>query len=288
MIKRSQIYLSTIAPDSASAAREQGFGLEIAEYCTAYNMDDHFKETDLSVREKLTDISRRVFHGPFNELFPCAIDPLARKLAAYRYRQAIALANQYGAEKIVIHGGYNPKIYYPCWYTEQSILFWKEFLKTLDGTPLPGNVPLSGNTPLNPDITSDRPVFPVICLENVLEEEPGMLLDIVRGVGDPRLRLCLDVGHVNAYSSIPVSQWLESMAPWLSHFHLHNNTGEYDAHQSLDDGSIDMAEFFRKADVLYPQATYTLEVMEAAPSVCWMNETLALDDKEKKTHGNRT
>lgn len=272
MIKRSQIYLSTIAPDSASAAREQGFGLEIAEYCTAYNMDDYFKETDFSVREKLTGISRRVFHGPFNELFPCAIDPLARKLAAYRYRQAMALANQYGAEKIVIHGGYNPKIYYPCWYTEQSILFWKEFLAEFDTTPLPGNVPSTQN------LASDRPLSPIICLENVLEEEPGMLLDIVRGVDDPRLRLCLDVGHVNAYSSIPVSQWLESMAPWLSHFHLHNNTGEYDAHQSLDDGSIDMAEFFRNADVLCPQATYTLEVMEAAPSVRWMNAALTLAD----------
>lgn len=243
-MKQKQIYLSTIAADSDTIARQNGLGLEIAEYCTAYNMDEHFAGTDASVRGKLEGIQNRILHAPFNELFPCAIDPLARKLAAHRYRQAIALAKAYGAEKLVIHGGYNPKIYYPCWYTEQSILFWKEFL-----TEDPGLI---------------------ICLENVLEETPDLLLEIVKGVDDPRLRICLDVGHVNTYSPVPVSDWLNEFAPWISHFHLHNNSGEYDAHNSLYDGTIDMAWLLKEADQLCPEATYTLEVMEAAPSVHWL------------------
>ena len=32
-------YLSTIAPDAAAVARENKLGLEIADYCTAWNMD---------------------------------------------------------------------------------------------------------------------------------------------------------------------------------------------------------------------------------------------------------
>ena len=37
-MKREKIYLSTIATDAVRVAREHGFGLEIAEYCTAWNM----------------------------------------------------------------------------------------------------------------------------------------------------------------------------------------------------------------------------------------------------------
>ena len=245
-MKKENIYLSTIAADAAKVAKEYGFGLEIAEYCTAWNMDDKFPETDAMVREKLTGIRKSVFHGPFNELFPCAIDPKARALAAYRYRQAIRLAKEYGAEKIVIHGGYNPQIYYPVWYVEQSVLFWKDFLKEDPGVE--------------------------IVLENVLEETPDMLLEIVKGVDDKRLRLCLDVGHVNAYSKVPALDWLEVCAAYLSHFHLHNNDGSWDTHSVLNCGSIPMRELLARAEILCPNATFTLEVMDAAPSVRWLLE----------------
>lgn len=240
-------YISTIAPDAQSMARQNGLGLEIAEYCTAYNMDENFTETDSVVKQKLQGIPNRVLHAPFNELFPCAIDPKARELAAYRYRQAIDLACAYGAEKIVIHGGYNPRIYYPCWYTEQSVIFWNDFLKEI-----PGGIQ--------------------ICLENVLEEEPDMLLDIIREVDDPRLQMCLDVGHVNTYSQIPVMQWLENCAPYSSHFHIHNNDGNCDVHGNLPDGTIPMKELLDSIALLCPKSTLTLEVLEAEPSIRYLME----------------
>lgn len=235
-MENHRFYLSTIAADAAGTARQYALGLEIAEYCTACNMDEHFPETDAAVREKLAGIARVTLHAPFNELFPCAIDPRARALAADRFREAIALAKGYGAEKIVIHGGYNPQMYYPCWYTEQSALFWKNFLREDPGVD--------------------------IVLENVLEEEPEYLLDIVRSANHPRLGLCLDIGHVNAYSAVPVIEWLKRFAPYLRHFHLHNNDGSFDAHAPLDEGSIPMKEFLQKALALCPAATFTLELQE--------------------------
>ncbi len=245
---KAKIYLSTIDPQAQVVAKKYGMGLEIAEYCTAWNMDDKFPETDAQVREKLMSIPKRVLHAPFNELFPCAIDPQARALAAERYKQAIRLAERYGAEKVIIHGGYNPRIYYPVWYVEQSILFWKDFLNDI------------------PDVQ--------VVLENVLEETPDMLLDIVKGVDDPRLRLCLDVGHVNAYSGLPVTDWLKAWAPYLSHFHIHNNDGSCDSHSALEYGTIPMKELLLTAHELCPDATFTLEVMEAETSVKWLEENL--------------
>lgn len=245
---KSKLYLSTIASDAVRVAKEYGVNLEIAEYCTAWNMDDEFTQTDIAVREKLDGIQRRVLHAPFNELFPCAIDRKARQLAAYRYRQAIELAKRYGAAKVIIHGGYHPLMYFPVWYTEQSILFWKEFLKDDPGVEM--------------------------VLENVLETEPEMLMDIMKGVDDPRLRMCLDVGHVNAYSKIPVMDWLDVCAPYISHFHIHNNDGLADNHCPLDQGTIPMPELLNRAEILCPNATFTLELMETESSVRWLLEEL--------------
>ena len=245
-MKKENLYLSTIAPDAVHMAKEYGIHLEIAEYCTAWNMDEKFGGVDQVVRKKLDGISQSVLHAPFNELFPCAIDKKARELAADRYRQAIELAKRYGSTKVIIHGGYNPWIYYPVWYVEQSILFWKGFLKDDPGVE--------------------------IVLENVLETDPQWLLDIVKGVDDPRLKLCLDIGHVNAYSKIPLMDWLESWVPYLSHFHVHNNDGTRDQHNALDDGTIPMKEFLLRAEELCPNATFTFELMKDEPSMKWLAE----------------
>ena len=240
------LYISTIASDAKAVAQKCGLGLEIAEYCTAWNMDEKFDELHPKVQEEIAGISGCILHAPFNELFPCAIDQKARVLAAYRYRQAIDLAKQYGATKVVVHGGYNRGLYYPVWYVEESIKFWKEFLAEDPGVK--------------------------IVLENVLETEPQWMLDIVKGVDDPRLRLCLDIGHVNAYSQVPLMQWLESWKDYLSHFHIHNNDGSWDTHNALYDGNIPMREFLNRAAECCTDATFTLELLEAGPSVRWLLE----------------
>lgn len=248
MLKANQIFLSTIDPIAGQLARENGLGVEIAEFCTASNLDDFFSETDDAVQRQISGVPRRLLHGPFNELFPCAIDPLARKLAAFRYRQALSLAKQYQAEKVILHGGYNPRLYFPCWYIDQSVTFWRKFLEEN-----PGNYK--------------------ICLENVLEEEPEMLLSIVRQVNDPRLSLCLDLGHVNAYSKVPAAYWIETWGNCLSHAHVHNNDGSADTHSALDQGTLNLEAILQSLT----HATVTLELPQIGGAVGWLIEKGALE-----------
>ena len=239
--------LSTIDADAHITAKKYGLELEIAEYCTAWNLDDKLAETDPLVREKLTFAPGAVLHGPFNELFPCAIDPMVRNVAKYRYRQALEMARSCGITRVVIHGGYNPRLYYPIWYTEQSVEFWKEFIR---------------------EVPEDM----TILLENVMEEEIDMFLTILRQVDDKRLRMCLDIGHVNAYATATPLQWVEACAAYIDHFHIHNNRGDWDTHNPLADGTIPMVELLEAAERLCPHATATLELMEAEPSVLWLKE----------------
>ena len=237
-----KLYISTTASDAYDAAQKYGLGIEIADFCTALNIDDNFAETDKHLKNKLDGIERRLFHAPFNELFPCAIDKKARELAFFRYKQAVTLTEKYGASKVIIHGGYNPYMYYPEWYVEQSVLFWRDFMDTL-----------SENVH--------------IVLENVSEETPQLLLDIVKGVKDSRMKICLDIGHINVYSKISVTEWIEQCKGFVGHFHIHNNDGTYDSHNAPENGSILMKEVLPLAEKLCPDATYTLETMSAEASV---------------------
>lgn len=237
--------LSTLDPNAARHAARHGLGLELSEFCTAWYLDARFCEIAPKLQDDLLIAPARVLHAPFNELFPCAIDPEARALAAKRYGQSLAMAQRYGAKTVVIHGGFQPYMYYPQWYTEQSVVFWREFLPKI-----PQNMR--------------------ICLENVLEPEPELLCDIVRAVHDARVRLCLDLGHICAYSKISVWKWLEACQGLCVHFHIHNNDGTRDSHGALFDGALPMAELLREIARSFPAATLTLELSDAQPSIDWL------------------
>lgn len=250
---RNSFYISTIAGDAGDVAREYGLGLEIAEFCTAANMDEHLHGSKERLAPMLKGVSQFTFHGPFNELFPCAIDPKARALAAERFLQAAALAQKYGARKLILHGGFNPYIYYPIWYQQESVKFWQALM----------------------------PRFPegiTVCLENVMEKSPEMLADIVREVNHPRLKLCLDIGHANAYSSLPWQQWLRGCSDTAVHFHIHNNDGTQDSHAGLQYGTIPMVEFLTEARALCPEASFTMELLRSRSGAEFLRDNGFLDE----------
>ena len=56
---RNRLLISSIAPDAKEMAEKYGVGIEIAEYCTAWNMDDYFDETDKIVRKTIENKRKR-------------------------------------------------------------------------------------------------------------------------------------------------------------------------------------------------------------------------------------
>lgn len=241
-MKKERLFLSTIADDAVQTAREFGLGVELAQFCLAENMDKTPPDVQASLDAAL-EVPRRVLHAPFAELCSAAIDPLVRAVTRRRFLQAAALAKRYGAEKMVVHSGFIPLVYYPEWFAPQSAAFWREFLNDVDGLTL--------------------------CVENVMETSPDALRQVAEQVNDPRLRICFDVGHAFCQSG-ELAPWLDALAPYISHVHLHNNHGTFDEHLGLPDGTLDMAAVIRQLEALAPQATYTLEVRSARASVEWL------------------
>ncbi len=262
-MNNQSFYLSTIADVTedertldiayrfytAPLAEEHSLGLELAEYCISANMEDdtfvrpHF-ERNVSANRNL------LMHAPYNELLPHAIDPAAERLAYKRYSQAYEIAVRNGCKKLIVHLNYCETLYHPLWVVPRQIDFWQRFLKEHEG-----------------DVQ--------ICLENVIEQSPELFKRIIDGVGDVRLKMCLDVGHANLTPVTPV-KWLEECAGYISHFHLHNNAGKAgpsgagDTHSALFDGTIPMRDLLHLAETQTKNATYTLECYSYEESIDWL------------------
>ena len=184
---RSRLHLSGMDGQAAALAREWGLGFEITEFCWAPRLEQ--PDAMALVRRQIEGARHLWLHAPFAELAPCAIDPLVRDAALHRFRQTIETARALGVTRLVVHGGFIPLVYFPEWFVEQSVLFWRELL-------------------------ADVPESMVLAVENVMEPGPEMLVQIAEQVNDPRLGLCLDVGHANASTSkTPPLAWIAPMAP---------------------------------------------------------------------------
>lgn len=242
---QKKCYLSTIGSDTVEIAKQYSLGLEMAEFCTAANLDDNRAEWEPICRERMRAAKRFVFHAPFNELCPCAIDPWVRRVAMDRLNQALEMAFSLGIRRMVVHSGFVPVLYYPCWFVEQSVLFWKEFLK-------------------------DKPSDFEILIENVMDQEPESLLEVVSQVDDARCGLCLDAGHAHAVSKRPVDDWVTVLSPYLRHVHVHDNPGDHDWHMPIGSGTIGWEKLLPRLLNEVPDATYTLENMEYRPAADWL------------------
>ena len=244
----SRLYISTIAADAVEMASKYGLGLEIADFCVAANMDECYESYGRCGEQKLRLGGKMTFHFPFAELCPCAIDPLVRKVTKRRHEQALALALDHGVRKLIVHAGFIPLVYFPEWFVCESIKYWLDFL-------------------------SDKPDNICICLENVMEGNPQMLRDIVEGVSDSRLRICLDIGHAShIVSDVPLELWINNLAGHIAHIHIHNNDRNVDRHWQLGRGAIPMEETLCSIISACPYASVALECMEAGSSVKWLLE----------------
>jgi len=243
---RDRLNLSTIADSAPELARTHGLGLEIAEFCTAFNMDSGFENWDSRVKREICGLERLFFHAPFNELCPAAIDPLIADVAKFRYRQAYILMRGYGSNRMIVHSGYMPLLYSNDWFIAHSVGFWEEFLYA-------------------------KPNEFKLYVENVFEKTPELLIEIVRKVNDERFGLCFDVGHAAVFGEgATMTEWVEQTAPFLAHIHLHNNDGKRDMHNAPGDGISDIAAVIRKVSDLAPEATFTIETIDVESSVSWM------------------
>lgn len=189
-------------------------GVESIEFSIAENLD-HLPQTLHSYEKRLADLGypNLILHGPFLDLNPMSYDSLVTESTRKRYDQAYEAAQALGAKKIVFHTCFMPASCFLTGWAQRVADFYCRFLAEKDDSI-------------------------EILMENVLDPFPDPLAKAAEAIQHPAFGICLDVGHAHCYSDAPISQWSETLLPWIRHFHLHDNQGDRDSHLALGDGSL--------------------------------------------------
>lgn len=176
-------------------------------------------------------------HFPFHDLQPGSLDNLILDATRQRLQKAVKVAKVYRPKYLVAHAYFIP-LY--------NNLFSKWLNRAVDTWNL---------------VLSAWPGHPPLFLENVRENDPRPLSDLLGELADNnRVQCCLDVGHWSSYGGGAhyqnLSKWMQTLAPYLGHLHLHDNDGVADKHLGLGQGVVPWEELF-----------FGLELLELVPSI---------------------
>lgn len=200
---------------------------------------DRLRPGDLApLSRRLAAAGRRAtVHAPFHDLNPGALDPLVREATVRRFCQTLAAADAIGALLVVFHPGYEKWKYglRPRLWLEASLEFWPPFL----------------------DLAERQDCL--LAVENIFEDDPQTLTDLVAALDSPRLGHCFDIGHWHLFSGADLEGWVRSQASRLFHLHLHDNGGAADEHLPVGEGTIDFSRFFELLSRSGAAPTMTLE-----------------------------
>jgi len=186
--------------------------------------------------------SNTTFHVPFMVLAPVGIDERLRKFTARRLQRTMELVPLFRPLSIVFHAGYDERRYHAhrAEWLSGSLATWEPLIQQAEEMGV------------------------VIHLENVYEQTPEMILALIEEMSSENLGFCLDMGHMNVFGEVALSEWLDALGPHLKEVHLHDNNGHIDSHGPIGSGTAPFKELFQYLHDQEKRPLVTLEPHEEA------------------------
>ena len=203
----------------------------------------------------LTDFSGKLgLHGAFYDMVSGSYDPDIVTLTRQRYLQNLQIAADLNVSYVVFHLNYMGILKFPPSYRDKwhrrNVDFWGELVEEAKALGI------------------------VIALENMWEDDPKLISNLLREVAHPNLAICLDVAHVQLFSPLSINDWVTELAPWLYTSHLNNTDGKLDLHLPLHEGVISYEMVLPLLRALDLPPTFTLEMPERA----WIEASMTYFD----------
>lgn len=184
----------------------------------------------------------RSYHAPYWDL------NLGTKVKEFQdimmkiYNEAYLIAKQLNCTEMVIHANYRPGTDWYDGWIKRSKTFLENFLKDKDDS-----------------IT--------ICIENQFESDSELFIRLIDEINDSRVKVCLDIGHVNANSNMLLEDWIRTLNTRIAQYHLHNNHGKQtiygynkdDEHLAINMGTINIERTLELAEKYTPDAIWSIE-----------------------------
>ncbi|WP_457569333.1 sugar phosphate isomerase/epimerase family protein [Desulfurobacterium sp.] len=204
-------------PERIYRTLNRNFGIELQ--LTA----DVLENVPIKFFSKLADTTGNkpvTFHAPFMDLNPGAIDRYVREATVKRFKELQPVAKILNPEVIVFHSGFHPRKILPVYdrWIKNCVETFKQVC----------------------DMFPDSK----IAVENVFDEVPDYLNEILEKVNAENIGVCIDVGHLNLFSKLPLKDWLNYFNNKIFEFHIHDNDGINDLHIAAGSGTIDFSDLF--------------------------------------------
>ena len=182
------------------------------------------------------------FHGPFMDLAPGGLDERVREVTARRLQRTMELVPVFRPQSVVFHTGYDERRYHAhrAEWLSGSLATWEPLIQQAEEMGV------------------------VIHLENVYEQTPEMILTLIEKMDSEHLGFCLDMGHMNVFGEVALSEWLDALGPHLKEVHLHDNNGHSDSHGPIGSGTAPFKELFQYLHDQEKRPVVTLEPHEEA------------------------
>ncbi len=223
--------------------RENRLGVEL--YIGSQAVDSVTVDDLHRISESLGDGRTLSIHGPFMDLSPGAIDAKIAAASLERYLQVISFTKILKTEAVVFHSGYEKWKYageVELWLN-QSVRTWRAVIAEAEKTGVK------------------------VAIENIVDAEPQHLKLLAERMDHPLFGLCLDVGHREIFSGMPIKDWVEGMHPYIFELHLHDNMGAADDHLPIGLGKVDFGALFGALKAHQTDPILTLEAHSAADAL---------------------
>jgi sugar phosphate isomerase/epimerase len=185
-------------------------------------------------RSAVSGICGRAVHAPYLGLYPGSPDTDIREEAFACFERVYKAALSLGAGHLIFHHNYDPSACTESGWLDNSCEFWRKYLE-------------------------GKPYGIKIHLENIMDRTPELISELVCRIGTPNLDIALDIGHVNAYSEVPLAVWIEFLQGQIGYVHLHDNNGLEDEHLALGKGNIKLSETLDSLLCHAPDAIWSIE-----------------------------
>lgn len=176
-------------------------------------------------------------HAPFFDLNPGALDPLIRQATGQRLEQTLRFAGLLQANLMIVHPGVDK------WRYPRLEHAWLDL--ALDFFP--------------PLVEQAAQSDCRLAIENIYEESPDTLVQLVDGIDSDFFGHCFDAGHWHLFGRRPMDEWLRAVSSRLFHLHLHDNHGRADEHLPVGDGTIDFSPLQKHLRMMSFAPSITLE-----------------------------
>ena len=243
----SEVILATHCSDITpyrQLSTGKGYGLELQAFFDPQVLAGDWRRVLDEHQRALAGFEGTIgMHGAFFDLNSGSLDPAINAVVRLRLRQNLNIARKLRAKYIVFHANYLSMFkvpYYRQYWHERQVDFWQEIVEEAAAARVH------------------------ILLENVAEDDPTILTDLLAEVNNPFFGACLDVAHTFLYSKRSIYTWIDALAPYLYVCHLNNHDGKLDQHWPLSQGVIDYDPILSYlSQLLYPPKL-TLEVPNQA------------------------